>query len=192
MSSSYFSARIPQNLHANTYDFNVDDLLSDRIQTNRWYQIENDTSAQQFQSIFDEIGWNMCGISTRGDGACGLHALFGRPYHRGDMFKEGARNLVSRVFEQSPADVLAKGANLEHVETISLGLWHEFMLPHLQGVPSPEGRLFFKLAQELQPELVHQCQQHMLAATQNERKHDEIKAAIRVVSKSFFSHRWKN
>ena len=82
-----------------------------------------------------------CSLDTKGDGACGVHAVFGLPQGGKLKCDEGLRSLVASYFEEYMQDVLDGGkqdsANFKNVRTT---WWSEFCLPsakwELQERPS--------------------------------------------------------
>ena len=149
-----------------SYVFTLDSFLSERVRTHRCYKIEQNASTLPFKEVFDNVGWTMHSIPTRGDGACGLHAVFGESSSQNDLVKEDARNFAADMFAHGPQALVDRGATAQHIETISLTLWYDFMLPCLQNLPNTEGQIFRNIASHLQPELVEECKQHMLATEQ--------------------------
>ena len=58
----------------------------------------------------------MHAVSTFGDGACVVHAVFGTPAASGGLMKKGARDLVRHLLGSSIQSLLDRGAKQEHVQ----------------------------------------------------------------------------
>ena len=91
-----------------------------------------------------EIPQQMQSIRTSGDGACSMHAVFGKSSGRGELYEPNARSLAANLLGASPQELLNGGAEAQHVRAIRESLWSEFTVPALQGNASVEGTCFWE------------------------------------------------
>ena len=99
-------------------------------------------------------------VITNGDGACGVHAVFGKPSERGELFKECSRQVAATLLGPNPEALQHAGVDDRYIAAIGESLWNEFVKPVLDKKPAAEimeGLLFWKALQEQKPVLVEQC-----------------------------------
>ena len=101
-------------------------------------------------------------IVTDGDGACGVHAVFGTPSVRGTLFKDSSRELAVSLLGPNSEALQQARVDERYVAAISESFWNEFVKPVLDSKPDSdtvEGLLFWKTLQKQKPVLAEQCQQ---------------------------------
>ena len=90
----------------------------------------------------------MVALQTSGDGACGVHALFGIPCETGVLHHADARGLAAALLGPSKACLLDEGVSADKLAGIETSTWNEFAAPQLQrdraGEQSAESRTFWK------------------------------------------------
>ena len=100
-------------------------------------------------------------LATKGDGACAIHAVFGKPDSLQELFCNDARqyaiNFLSRLPDAARADAMASSA----LKIIRTSFWHEFAKPKLNGNGSPESEMFWKALQTNAPDLVAEAERHV-------------------------------
>ena len=94
---------------------------------------EGDDMPPQYQGLFGESSIPYCGLLTRGDGACGLHAVFGRPKDGILRCELGIRRFVADHFGRYIHEVQG-GIRLgsSHYEKVRSTWWSELCLPSAQ------------------------------------------------------------
>ena len=103
---------------------------------------------------------NLVNVVTEGDGACGVHAVFGEPSKHGVLFKEAARGLAATLLAPNPEALEQAGVEKRYVAAIGQSFWNEFVKPVLDKKPEAqggEGLLFWKALQKHRPDLVNEC-----------------------------------
>ena len=73
--------------------------------------------------------------ATNGDGACGVHAVFGKPAHGGELRAHHARRIIRRHLD-IPLRELREKININlrgMMQMVEASIWGEFVLPCLQG-----------------------------------------------------------
>ena len=81
------------------------------------------------KDVLSKIPRRVQAVPTTGDGACALHAVFGRPSDAGLLFAPHARKHARTCMENAINDPNMK----EHLKKLTL--WGEFALPSLQKMP---------------------------------------------------------
>ena len=92
-------------------------------------------------------------VEASGDGACGVHALFGTPCGHGRLHCADARELI-RSHLQKPLLALRDLLGCEVVDKVCSCIWDDFVVKLLkwcdgswQGAPTCEQRLFWEVFQ---------------------------------------------
>ena len=102
----------------------------------------------------------MQAVDACGDGACALHAAWGVPGPRRELFVDNARALAAGYlndFWHAPdeGDVNRQRC----AQAICASLWTDFVVPVLQKEnASVEGGLFWQAVQKANPDLAHEAQ----------------------------------
>ena len=103
---------------------------------------------------------DLVNVVTKGDGACGVHAVFGEPSKHGALFKEAARGLASALLGPNPEALQLAGVESRYVAAIGQSFWNEFVKPVLDKkteAEDVEAVLFWKALQKHRPGLVNEC-----------------------------------
>ena len=66
-------------------------------------------------------------IDTVGDGACGVHAVFGTPSVRGSLFADGSRELAVSLLGPNSEALQQARVDDRYVAAISESFWNEFV-----------------------------------------------------------------
>jgi hypothetical protein len=83
----------------------------------------------------------MHAVSTFGDGACAVHAVFGTPAASAGLMKKGARDLVRHFLGSSIQSLLDGGAKQEHVQALQTSFWTDLALVYLERMASDQKRI---------------------------------------------------
>ncbi len=84
-------------------------------------------------------------VSTKGDGACGLHAIFGTANTAKALELAGARDFIL-PFVKRPWEHVAGAVGLEarrYFEAVETSIWQEFAVPSLRGLGLPNEEAMF-------------------------------------------------
>ena len=110
----------------------------------------------------DSISPQMCSVRTNGDGACGIHALFGspKPARRGgeELFTERARAVAVGYLGESLESLEQCHEVREQLRAVKTMLWKELTVQNLSGTPTSESKIFWRLLTQRFPHLAREAQ----------------------------------
>ena len=146
------------------YDLNARDLSSRAVDPTAHrgvLRFEGEEPPAQLLALLREPGNPNVSLQTKGDGACGVHAAFGRP--RGGMFQcaAGARSLVASCFAEYMGQVQNGGRQgSAHYEKVRETWWSEFCIPCAKkecaarpaGAGCSTSRMEFRVVQQVEQE----------------------------------------
>lgn len=101
----------------------------------------------------------MHALDTVGDGACALHAVFGKPTASDGLYLANAREFAARLLRPSPDELLRRGAPHFCVDAVKNSLWHEFALPSFRQITSAEIDCFVEAMEETLPALAREVKE---------------------------------
>ena len=145
------------------YTWHGDDFAHGRLQAGTMDDVLfiNTTSVSaEAQEYVQKIGSEVVGVVTKGDGACGIHAVFGGPSAQGLLYKAGARRLAACLLGPDPQALREGGVEEKYIAAIGNSFWYEFVKPTLEKRPeaqSADSSLFWTALQKMMPDLVHEC-----------------------------------
>ena len=107
------------------------------------------------------LGGTWRAARTKGDSACGVHALFGAPHGSvaPELVVERPRVLAASMLGPSLEALVGAGAPETHLRAISVSLWTEFVVPYMDGAPDPEPRYFWEALETNAPSLAREAQE---------------------------------
>ena len=170
-------------------DFHGDDPL---VAKTRVFKVQLDDDHDIPASVRQCMPLEFLAIETNGNGACGMHAVFGRPrrgYAEVEMFATHARTLAVQSLQKTLAELEAIGP-AGHVQAVCISLWDEFLVPVFRKQGSVEGTTFWKaLSQEGGEcsELLKEAAQVYEANIKQEATANAAKQRVVAASSSFFS-----
>ena len=82
----------------------------------------------------------MRALQTNGNGACSIHAVFGRPSVQRELFASNARQLAASLMSRLPALASEVPRAAFFLESIHVSLWGEHVRPHLLGTATAESK----------------------------------------------------
>ena len=114
------------------YELSGEDVVDKRIvfRGSAYSIISDDEMPPRVRAL---CSGTMHALDTVGDGACALHAVFGRPT-AGNLYLADAREFAARLLRPSPDELLERGAPPICVVGVKNTLWHEFQLRSSQQV----------------------------------------------------------
>ena len=137
----------------------------------------------------DAVAWlaawdGMACISanTLGDGACGLHAVFGETH--GSHLRWSDPNGRQRAAEALRAVV--EGGPSEQARSIQTALWEELAVPGAGGKGGPESKLFWCSLLQMQPALCAQIEETVRQTEANAKHSEARKMKLKAVCRDSF------
>jgi hypothetical protein len=107
------------------------------------------------------VGVDYVGARASGDGACGLHALFGDVIASGELKLAAAREALRALIAKPLSEVRARLSLCQQFDNFITTLWDEFLSPIARrelGIETPdpgrEAHLFWSCAQSRYPDLI--------------------------------------
>ena len=140
---------------------------------------------------FVELNGQRCThLLTAGDGACAIHAVFGKTLDgRRELFCEHPRSVLRSVLDH-PLDVIRRTLRPSHrdlLEAVLSALWTDFVVPYVgnpdRGPPPEESMFLRRLAQS---DLSHTVLEHKEKNIQRQRERDDLKRRCQQSSASIF------
>jgi hypothetical protein len=129
-------------------------------------------------------------VSTFGDGACAVHAVFGTPTASGGLTKKGARDLVRHLLGSSIQSLLDRGAKQEHVQASQTSFWTE--LVYLERTASDQKRVqdepkfFWDSLTHSSKKVAETAKQHFDSKLVSRREAVALKISVLESSRMFF------
>ena len=114
------------------------------------YKVSTTMSASLPSLLSEAVTPHMIALKTNGDGACGIHALLGRPVRTAsgalEFFAECARETAATHLGPSMEVILQRPGLQRYVESIRDFFWDGFVVAHLKGQNSQdcESELFWE------------------------------------------------
>ena len=137
--------------------------------------------------IRDQLPQYVRPVTTCGDGACALHAVFGQPDAGGTLFAPEARTYAKHCMNSVLNSPHMEGDMAIWVRAVSLSLWDEFIVPHLEGLPSREGEIFWDELSIRNPLFAEKCEAvHAMNKMQGNSMIDARKRLL-LASSAFFT-----
>ena len=127
----------------------------------------------------------MLAIETNGDGACGIHAVFGHPNANRELFLPAARAFAAQASDRLQTAASA-GASRIFVQSVQISLWDEFARPYLEKNPCPEATMFWKSLSDMSPELAAESQEIQDLLIEKRWAVDTAKTNVKHASRIFF------
>ena len=93
------------SLRSKIYKWSGDDFAHGRLHacaTNNALHIDTASLSHDACVYLQNNGSNLVGVVTKGDGACGVHAVFGEPSVNGVLYKEAPRRLAENLLGPNP------------------------------------------------------------------------------------------
>ena len=99
-------------------------------------------------NLLGHVSAEMRSLRTNGDGACGMHAVFGapEPARTGglELFASDARNLAAQHLGPSLEALEARAGVQSQVHAIKTNFWDGFVVAHLKGPQTSESESFWR------------------------------------------------
>ena len=139
------------------------------------YDVEVPVDDESVGLDVGEIPRRMMSVATRGDGACGVNAIWGKPGESRELVLPHARYLAAHLMGPSAESLLEAGVSQRSVEAISESLWGEFLVLHFRGDVSVESHCFW---QELSPQLAREARRSYDANIRAEAGRNEVEREL--------------
>ena len=114
-------------------------------------------------------------LHTNGDGACGIHAIFGRAHRSRQITKLEARTLAAEHLHKLPELAQECTYAAHYYKIIRASLWREFIQPKLSGTGTAEGDIYWDALSSAFPDAATEFHQIFAArdSTTETRRHCE-------------------
>ena len=133
------------------------------------------------------VGRDFISARTVGDGACALHAVFGSPDAKGELFRPNARVLAVALLGPSLEKLQVSHPGSMVLGAITASFWDEFVAPVLEGEGTDEGHLFMHCLQEVAPSVRIEVEQHWSRRRNEDHTSMLAKRRLLVASSLFFA-----
>ena len=156
------------------------------------YEVSTTMSASLPSLLSEAVTPSMFALKTNGDGACGIHALLGRPVQTAsgalELFAECARETAATHLGPSMEVILQRPGIQRHVESIRDFFWDGFVVAHLKGGKSQdcESELFWERLVQLNPHLAEEAVQCFSNNSETSTPYERAKSETVRASRKFF------
>ena len=142
------------------------------------------------QFLRNAISAQMRSIRTNGDGACGVHALFGSPelaINGGyELFARRARDIAVEHMGHS-LEMLEQNSDIHQIVLdIKTILWDEFVERHLSVRSTPESEIFWRSLERHTPMLAREAKLVTHSNCTARAEYEQAKIQIVQASRAFF------
>ena len=136
--------------HSGRYRVNASDIVDGAITIRRQHmELVIAAPSDQARLAAHPLGSQVLEVEVCGDGACGVHALFGSPNSFGQLHCANARQMIREKFSQ-PFAALVSSAGADLVEKVVSSMWADFTVVMLEradgmrpGPPTQEQAIFW-------------------------------------------------
>jgi hypothetical protein len=154
------------------------------------YHVNVEALQEASPRLLEAVDPEMRALCTNGDGACGLHAFFGKPVqtHAGgyELFAPGCRAVAAAHLGQ-PLEELEMRADISNcVHAIKTNFWDEFVVPYLNGDRTYESDSFWACLDRINPDLAQEATTVYNGNKARGNLHDAAKERVLVSSRQFF------
>lgn len=129
------------------------------------------------------IGKTFLSANTVGDGACGIHAAFGKNNSKAQLECHAARRIALDALETA---LRGKEVRSHHVEAVRVSLWDELALQGADGADSMEAKIFWEQLRQLHPTVADNVRQAMSTVRQRGKQLAVQKGKFLQVCRYFF------
>ena len=142
--------------------------------------------------MINSVSVLMRALRTNGDGACGMHALFGtlvfETVSNGyELFCPGARVMAAQYLGSSLEELEQRAGVEEHVHAIKTNFWDGFVVAHLQGPRSSESEIFWQCLLAYNPSLAQEALDTVNAQRATNPGYQAAKNEVLEASRRFFT-----
>ena len=184
---------LESSVQSKLHEWRGDDFINCRLQahtTETSLHVDETSLSIAARDCIQHIGSELVGAVTNGNGACGLHAIFGEPSTRGELYKEGARRLAATLLCSNPQALQQAGVEQRYITSIGQSFWNEFVKPTLKEEPSARGGeslLFWRTLQKMLPDLAQECQACYIEYGKRAETLADTRRAVTTASQRFFT-----
>ena len=174
------------------YTFGHEDVEFERQLLNpEVYELNVAHFEESPQLLRNAISAQMRSIRTNGDGACGVHALFGSPelaINGGyELFAQNARVIAVEHMGHS-LEMLDQNSDIQkHVRDIKTILWDEFVERHLNASSTPESQIFWRSLERHTPILAREAKLVTHNNCTAKADYEQAKIQTKQASRAFFN-----
>ena len=170
----------------------IEDIVNERVQIqDEVYHVDatEDYLTQVPARLRKMCDWGLRSIATNGNGACGVHFVFGCPSGAPDrnLFAFAVRKLLARMLGPTLDVLTASGAPAMCVESVQNMLWNEYVLKHLSEEDDDESRCFWQTLEKEAPELATEARVARNAYTASVANQDTAKIKMVAAARKFFN-----
>ena len=181
------------NLCSKSYKWSGDDFVHGRLQAfaiDDPLHIDITSLSHDARDYLQDNDSKLVSVVTMGDGACGVHAVFGEPSVNGVLYKEAARRLAENLLGPNPQALRQAGVEERYISAIGQSFWNEFAKPELDEKSEAQGAerlLFWNALQNQRPDLVHECRTCHSEYARVTQEHVHARRVFISASQSFFT-----
>ena len=181
------------SLRSKSYKWSGDDFAHGRLHAcaiDDALHIDTASLSHDARDYLQDNGSKLVGVVTKGDGACGVHAVFGEPSVNGVLYKEAARRLAENLLGPNPQALRQAGVEERYISAIGQSFWNEFVKPTLDEKPEAQGAeslLFWNALQNQRPDLVHECRTCHSEYGRITKEHVDARRVVISASQRFFT-----
>lgn len=129
-------------------------------------------------------GQTLISANTLGDGACAIHAAFGKTNRNGQLECVSARSLAAKAL--TDALRCESGYLNERIAAVRMSLWDELALPAAAGMDSVEAQIFWRNLSELYPEEAGKVREAVAVEAERTTELTKQKYKLAKACRSFF------
>ena len=182
------SSTITRKTDVAVYDLNIEGLRSvaHRVKTHilRIQCSSEDAVPKHVKLEFTE---SRRGVITNGNGACAIHAVFGKPNVAQQVFAWDARDLAVHFLSTLPDAANVSAEVARSCQIIQTSLWNEFAKPHICNTGSTEAKLFWNVLERRDPALAAEAKNTVEAGNMDTHDADKACREAVVCSHTFFT-----
>ena len=143
-------------------------------------------------SIVRNLGNDFVSLRTKGDGGCGLHAVWGCPNAEGELECPGGQDAMrEKLCELMPESLVQLQRELglnQHLSSIVAALWSELTVPAATGKRDEESQIFWSNLLQYEPELAQNVESFLQQKQFDDANRNIMRNRYRMACNTVFTH----